>query len=660
MRRPYHKILLLAALLLFATPAGAGLAGSGKGSATPTGQQPPASTSPPSISGTAMAGQTLSSSTGSWSGVSLSYAYQWKRCDLSGNGCNGISGATGSTYSLGASDVGTTLRVDVTASNKNGSATATSAQSSVVAPAPAAPAAPSNTTLPQVSGTAQVGQTLTGSNGSWSGSPTSYAYQWKRCDTSGANCAAIAGATTSSYALASADAGATVRFAVTATNSGGSTAATSAATAVVTAPTAPTNTAAPSISGTTQVSKVLTGATGSWSGTPTSYGYQWRRCDSTGGTCADISGATASTYTLQSADLSKTLRVVVTATNSVGSSSATSAATAAITSATSSTGSGMFGVSDGGDITWEADATRQRELDSMRAMGAKWVRYDFTWSGIEATKGSFNFAQQDVAVKEAAARGMSVVAMLGYAPAWANGGFTDNKYAPKNPADYANFAKAVATHFGPLGVHVYELWNEPNISVFWKPTPDVVAYAALVKAAYPAIHAGDPQAVVLAGAMSPHGAYHDTNCDGAADSGRDSTGYDPLDFLEGMYANGDGGYFDALSHHPYERAGFPTHPCSAWYQMTQSNPSLRSIMTAHGDSAKKIWATEYGNEVPQWTDETGQASRLTTAMNAWKTFSWAGPLMAFNLWDTHGSYFGMLRSDWTQRPAWFAFQSSAG
>jgi Cellulase (glycosyl hydrolase family 5) len=606
-----------------------------------------------------MAGQTLSSSTGGWSGVSLSYAYQWKRCDLSGNGCTGISGATGSTYNLGASEVGTTLRVDVTASNKNGSATATSAQSAVVAPAPASPA-PSNTALPQVSGTAQLGQTLTGSNGSWNGSPTSYAYQWKRCDTAGANCAAIAGATASTYALASADTGATVRFTVTATNSSGSTSATSAATAVVTALTAPTNTAAPSISGTMQVSQLLTGSTGSWNGSPTSYGYQWRRCDSTGGTCADISGATAKTYTLQSADLSKTLRVVVTATNSVGSAAATSAATAAITSSSSSlTGSAMFGISDGGDLVWEADATRQRELDSMKAMGAKWIRYDFSWSGIEATKGTFNFTQTDLAVKEAAARGMSVIAILAYAPAWANGGYTDNKYPPTNPADYANFAKAVATHFGPLGVHVYELWNEPNISVFWKPTPNVAKYAALVKAAYPAIHAGDPNAVVLAGATSPHGAYHDSNCDGVADSGYDSTGYDPLDFLLGMYANGAGGYFDALSHHPYERAGFPTHPCSAWYQMAQSTPSLRSIMTANGDSAKKIWATEYGNEVPQWTDEAGQASRLTTAMTAWKTFPWAGPMMAFNLWDTHGSYFAMLRSDWTQRPAWFAFQTQA-
>src|SRR5438552_3972917 len=108
--------------------------------------------------------------------------------------------------------------------------------------------------------------------------------------------------------------------------------------------------------------------------------------------------------------------------------------------------------------------------------------------------------------------------------------------------------------------------------------------------------------------MSPHGAYHDTNCDGVADSGRDSTGYDPIDFLLGMYANGAGGSFDALSHHPYERYfGIAYHPCSGWSQMQETNPSLRSIMTSNGDGAKKIRATEYGNQVPYRVHEATQA-----------------------------------------------------
>lgn len=102
----------------------------------------------------------------------------------------------------------------------------------VVQQAPASP--PVNTALPVVSGTAQVGQTLTASTGSWGGTqPLSYAYQWQRCDSGGAACGAIVGATGSSYLVAGGDAGVTLRVAVTASNSAGSATATSAATAVV-------------------------------------------------------------------------------------------------------------------------------------------------------------------------------------------------------------------------------------------------------------------------------------------------------------------------------------------------------------------------------------------------------------------------------------------
>src|SRR5207248_1349058 len=136
---------------------------------------------------------------------------------------------------LGAGDVGATVRVDVTGSNKNGSVTATSAQTGVVAPAPAPVSPPASTGLPQISGTAQVGQTLSSSTGSWSGSPSGYGYQWKRCDSAGANCAPISGATTSSYLVANGDVGSTLRAAVTATNTAGTSTATSTQSATTTA-----------------------------------------------------------------------------------------------------------------------------------------------------------------------------------------------------------------------------------------------------------------------------------------------------------------------------------------------------------------------------------------------------------------------------------------
>ena len=97
---------------------------------------------------------------------------------------------------------------------------------------------------------------------------------------------------------------------------------------------APSNTQPPVVSGSAEVGKELTTTNGSWSGsTPLTFGYQWRRCDKTGGGCANISEATDNTYKLQGADGGSTLRVVVTAKNSDGSDSATSVPTAAVAAA---------------------------------------------------------------------------------------------------------------------------------------------------------------------------------------------------------------------------------------------------------------------------------------------------------------------------------------
>lgn len=93
----------------------------------------------------------------------------------------------------------------------------------------------------------------------------------------------------------------------------------------------PANTAPPTISGTPQVGQTLTASPGTWnSSTTPTYAYQWQRCDSAGNNCASISGASSQTYVVQNADVNSTLRVVVTATNSSGSSSATSAQTAVV------------------------------------------------------------------------------------------------------------------------------------------------------------------------------------------------------------------------------------------------------------------------------------------------------------------------------------------
>ena len=111
--------------------------------------------------------------------------------------------------------------------------------------------APENTGLPTISGTATRGKTLTAGSGSWSGSaPITFAYRWQRCNSAGAACAAISGATSTTHVLVSADVGRRLRVEVTGTNDDGTATALSDATAVV-AGGQPVNTLEPRISGTT-------------------------------------------------------------------------------------------------------------------------------------------------------------------------------------------------------------------------------------------------------------------------------------------------------------------------------------------------------------------------------------------------------------------------
>ena len=191
----------------------------------------PSNTTAPAITGTLTDGQTLTASTGTWAGTSLTYAYQWQRCDSTGGSCANITGATSSTYSLADADVGSTIKVQVTASNSGlpGATTAQSPATSVIQAIP-----PANTTLPSVTGTADEGDTLTADPGSWTGThPLSYSYQWQDCSSAPETaCANIAAATSATYTLQSADEYSYVAVTVTASNSGGTASAQSAAVAV--------------------------------------------------------------------------------------------------------------------------------------------------------------------------------------------------------------------------------------------------------------------------------------------------------------------------------------------------------------------------------------------------------------------------------------------
>ncbi len=274
----------------------------------------PVNISPPTITGTPKDGDTLTVKAGTWTGLSpITFDYEWQRCNEHGESCTGIAGATETKYTAGHGDVGSTLRVAVTAANATPIVgTATTAHTTVVEAVP-----PSNTALPSISGEAKDGQLLSANNGTWEGTPPlSYSYQWEVC--ASGKCKKIAGATASSYRVITSEIGEKLRLTVTAENTAGSKSAKSTETATVVAG-KPVNVSLPTISGTAEEGDVLVASRGEWAGTPPIvYTYQWQRCAASGEECISIAGATTTSYELRNDEnLRSTLRVVVTAANAV-------------------------------------------------------------------------------------------------------------------------------------------------------------------------------------------------------------------------------------------------------------------------------------------------------------------------------------------------------
>jgi hypothetical protein len=165
----------------------------------------PTPSSPPAIAQVVQQGRQLVGSVGSWAGSgAIAYGTQWYRCDASGAHCKSIRGATKSTYTLVAADVGQTLGFAVRASDAGGT---TAAYASLMGPVAAASAGLVSTGQPLVTGTASVGGTVQVSSGGWTQAPASFGYQWVRCNANGRLCVPIAGATGASYVVTAADAG---------------------------------------------------------------------------------------------------------------------------------------------------------------------------------------------------------------------------------------------------------------------------------------------------------------------------------------------------------------------------------------------------------------------------------------------------------------------
>ncbi len=284
---------------------------------------PPVSTAPPGIAGAPQRGLILTSAVGTWNGIGDLFTFQWQR-SADGTTWTNITGATGASYQLAPADEGDVVRILVTGANADGTGSAASPPSATVAATP-----PVNTVPQVITGSAQRGQTLLSSAGTWLGIGNSYAYQWQHSADGGTTWTNVGGATTATYPLGTTDENTQLRVVITATNLDGTSTVTSAPTATVPSA-APVNTTAPNVTGTSRRGFILTATPGTWSGIGNTLAYQWQRSTDNGNTWSSIAGATSTTYALGVGDEGAIIRILVTVSNPDATVSAPSNPTASV------------------------------------------------------------------------------------------------------------------------------------------------------------------------------------------------------------------------------------------------------------------------------------------------------------------------------------------
>lgn len=281
---------------------------------------PVVSTVQPAASGDVRQGLTVTVDTGAWSRKPASVAYAWLRCNANGRACSEIGGATASTYIVTAGDAGHALVARVTATSGSASAAALSSavlpessSAGTTTTTPSTGPGPKSTAAPIVTGTAAQNGKLSATSGSWVGSGTlTYHFQWYRCDTSGAHCSSIHGATAPTYTVVAQDVAHTIGLTVSATDSTGTASAYGHLLGpIAKAGTALVSSAQPTVSGTPREGQTLTVSQGGWTTPPASYDYAWQRCNANGRLCAPIAGATSQTYKVAAADQGHQLLALV-------------------------------------------------------------------------------------------------------------------------------------------------------------------------------------------------------------------------------------------------------------------------------------------------------------------------------------------------------------
>ncbi len=323
------------------------------------------------------------------------------------------------------------------------------------------------------------------------------------------------------------------------------------------------------------------------------------------------------------------------------------------------------------------DGDHERIFQHINGMGFNWIKQQVEWFRYNPAPGVYDWGAIDRLVDGANAHGVNVLLSVVKAPEWARPPGDTHEGPPADPETYATFLRELAARYRGR-VRAYEIWNEQNLYYEWGGTGNKLSaarYMELLRAAYNAIKSVDPGAVVISGALTPTG-VNDGNI-----------AIDDRAYLEQMYQNGLARYSDAIGAHP---SGYNNPPDADWrtynddtgrckghpsWFFRSTMESYRNIMIKYGDGHKRIWATEFGwasveglgvgpnagYEYAGDNSEAAQAQYIVRAYEIGRSWGWVGPMFLWNLnfapvsgAGDEKAKFGIVRSDWSPRPAYDA------
>lgn len=339
-------------------------------------------------------------------------------------------------------------------------------------------------------------------------------------------------------------------------------------------------------------------------------------------------------------------------------------------SGNSTVGTPEYGIAAGGGLIFLSQSDLDKYFSGLQALGVTWVRWDVDWNVVQPNNSNnFNWSGVDSVVNMSQKYGIKSVGTITYTPKWARRQECISDYicAPADSKQFGKFAGVAAARYKDV-ISYWEIWNEPNYPLFWAPKPDIQSYENILKEAYIQIKAANPNALVLSGGLS------------ASEDGQKGS-FSPLTFLTVLYNTGYSQYFDAIALHPYTYPGAPDYKASwnHWLEMLK----IRKLMISKGEDSKKIWVTEFGaatggpgkafdlNHLKDFrfgTDfmtEAAQSQMFTIVNNFYiSNTDWMGPFFWYSFIDegqsnvTPENFFGLLRYDWSEKPAYKNFKNT--